>query len=91
MWLRLSEKIFAGEESCVPNEAEDRHTEEAFPPIRRRNCASAECAGAGRTFAVSADIAVSVPTVWATEWVTNVGDVVGIDRLCSGKGHEVGD
>ena len=55
-------KIFAREESCVPSEAEDRLSVEAFPPTRRRKCASAECAGAGRTFTVSAVIAVSVAT-----------------------------
>ena len=32
-------KMFAGAESCVPREAEDRLTVEAIHPIRRPNCA----------------------------------------------------
>ena len=52
-------KIFTGEESCVPSEAEDRLIVEAFLPIRRRQC---RVCRVGRTFAVSAVIAVSVAT-----------------------------
>ena len=41
----VRKNLFTREESCVPSEAEDRLTVEAFPPIRRRHCACRVCRG----------------------------------------------